>query len=422
MLVSFFLQYIPVLRSLNIRLSVVVAVFGMAAFLFSAPVALAADQFSAVDEIQVSITDKKKEVDALKEKVEQLQKSINARRSQASSLENQLAILAGQIERVEVEIELTQKEIEQTDLEVAQTKAAISQTEREIRAEKKTLGAFVRTLYKMDSQSELEILLLNDSISDFFNQFEATIQLQGNLNDSIQSLHGKKNELAVRQRNLEDKQESLIALKAEHEEKIVQLDTQQFARTQLLADTRSSEARFKTQLQQAKAEQIQINADIQSLERVVRQRLESQGQSALQQLAGVSTMIYPVPFRGITAYFHDPSYPYRYVFEHPAVDLRASQGTPIRAAAAGFVARARDAGMGYSYVMLIHAGGVSTVYGHVSKILVQEDQFVNQGDVIALSGGAPGTPGAGNLTTGAHLHFEVRKNGIPVNPLNYLPN
>lgn len=321
-----------------------------------------------------------------------------------------------------MEIELTQKEIEQTDLEVAQTKAAISQTEREIRAEKKTLGAFVRTLYKMDSQSELEILLLNDSISDFFNQFEATIQLQGNLNDSIQSLHGKKNELAVRQRNLEDKQESLIALKAEHEEKIVQLDTQQFARTQLLADTRSSEARFKTQLQQAKAEQIQINADIQSLERVVRQRLESQGQSALQQLAGVSTMIYPVPFRGITAYFHDPSYPYRYVFEHPAVDLRASQGTPIRAAAAGFVARARDAGMGYSYVMLIHAGGVSTVYGHVSKILVQEDQFVNQGDVIALSGGAPGTPGAGNLTTGAHLHFEVRKNGIPVNPLNYLPN
>lgn len=76
MLVSFFLQYIPVLRSLNIRLSVVVAVFGMAAFLFSAPVALAADQFSAVDEIQVSITDKKKEVDALKEKVEQLQKVL----------------------------------------------------------------------------------------------------------------------------------------------------------------------------------------------------------------------------------------------------------------------------------------------------------------------------------------------------------
>jgi murein DD-endopeptidase MepM/ murein hydrolase activator NlpD len=174
-------------------------------------------------------------------------------------------------------------------------------------------------------------------------------------------------------------------------------------------------------LYQAVQEQEQANRDIKSLEDEVRKKLKSTGLGSLDQF-GNTVFIWPVTVKkGISTYFYDPTYIFRKYFEHPAIDIPTPQGTPIKAAASGYVARAKDAGLGYSYIMLVHNGGFSTVYGHVSRIDVQEDTFVNKGQIIGATGGLPGTRGAGRLTTGPHLHFEVRSNGIPVNPLDYLP-
>ena len=99
---------------------------------------------------------------------------------------------------------------------------------------------------------------------------------------------------------------------------------------------------------------------------------------------------------------------------HSGLDISAPYGTAIKAAASGTVTYSGNANDGYGYYVIIsHGNGVSTVYAHCSQLLVSAGQTVSQGEVIAKVGST------GN-STGNHLHFEVRKNGITYNPQNYV--
>ena len=94
---------------------------------------------------------------------------------------------------------------------------------------------------------------------------------------------------------------------------------------------------------------------------------------------------------------------------HRGLDFRASYGTPIVAVADGRVARAGWAGGYGNKVRLNHAGGLATSYSHMSRIAVAPGQRVRQGQVI-------GYVGSTGLSTGPHLHFEIYRNGVAVNP------
>jgi len=128
-----------------------------------------------------------------------------------------------------------------------------------------------------------------------------------------------------------------------------------------------------------------------------------------------------IPERGLSAYYKDPDYLKIVGTSHDAIDIRAPQGTPIVAPADGYVLFMREPNdPGYSYLVLKHASGFVTVYGHLSEIKVENFQEIRQWQVIALSGWAPGTNGAGPMTSGPHLHFEVLRDRQYTDPLNYL--
>lgn len=124
----------------------------------------------------------------------------------------------------------------------------------------------------------------------------------------------------------------------------------------------------------------------------------------------------------ITAGFHDARYVQIFGVPHNAIDIAVSQSTPAGAAADGIVFIVRDGGAkGYTYVLIGHSDGFATVYGHLSEVFVVSGQEVRLGEVIGLSGGAKGTHGAGNRTTGAHVHFEFLQYGKHIDPREVLP-
>ncbi len=99
---------------------------------------------------------------------------------------------------------------------------------------------------------------------------------------------------------------------------------------------------------------------------------------------------------------------------HEGIDILVNTGSPVYAAGAGVVSFVGRRG-GYGRVVIINHGfGYTTLYAHLKKWLVRKGQHVKRGDKIALSGDS------GRLSTGPHLHYEVRHNGIPLNPINFI--
>ena len=377
-----------------------------------------------IQELNQDLQTRRQEIEDLKKQVEEYRQKIIAQRNEAFSLKNQISILDTQIAKTKVEIKAKEQEIELTKLDIQEVKAEIALFKKRIKQQKEKIAEVLRVIYQNDEKSYLEILLMNDSLSDFFNAAKYIENLHTGLHKHLLQLKNIQNQLDSKLASIKAKTETLEKQKITLENQQERLEGQEMVKTQLLEDTQASEQKFKSLLQTLKEEQRSINSEIVSLEKTIRQRLEEQEHAqALKSLAG-EKFIWPVPKNTITAYFHDPNYPYRYIFEHPAIDIRAKQGTTVRAAGSGYVAKTRrdtNCTGRYSYIMIIHASGLSTVYGHMSQISIEEGQFVVQGQKIGASGGIPGTCGAGRLTTGPHHHFEVRLNGIPVDPLGYLP-
>jgi len=387
-------------------------------FFIALPVAAVDDK---VIDLNNQIQTKQQELETLKKRIETYQNAIVDKQNQVSSLRNQLNILDDKIEQAALELEANELKLNTVTLQIQAVTLDIAAREADISQKKSQISELVRQLYQADQKTLLEVLVLNSSLGAFFDQLNYLEELEKALQNDIADLKIVKAELVRQQQNLASYRVQLVKSREEIELAKANLESEQQTKALILQQTRQSENRYQTLLAQTEEERTQANREVAELESEIRNRLQLAGPEALAQL-GDTNFIWPVtPNKGISTYFYDPTYIFRRYFEHPAIDIPKPQGTAIKAAASGYVARAKAAGLGYSYIMLVHKDGFATVYGHVSRIDVEEGTYVTKGQTIGAVGGLPGTSGAGRLTTGPHLHFEIRSNGIPVNPLEYLP-
>lgn len=373
-----------------------------------------------VDELNKQITDKKTKIEELEKSIETYKKKIESTQAQTVSLNNQISILETRMTLLENEIEKTEITISKTELEIQELDLEINQKETLISQQKQILAELIRTLYYENNKKFIEILTAYDNFSDFYNRVQYIQNIETDMAQSAKTIRLAKENLEENKKEEENKRKAYNEEKTKLENQKIDLAEQNKYKVNLLSQTRASEATYQTMLKNLKSQYQQIENEITSIEQKVRKMLEAQDK--FSGIEDESKLSWPTDSRYITAYFYDKNYPYRNVFEHNAVDIRAAQGTAVRATKSGYIGRANFCSTAscYAYVMIIHSSGMSTVYGHLSKISVSEGQFVTRGDIIGYSGATPGTIGAGPFTTGPHLHFEVRINGIPVNPLDYL--
>ena len=213
-------------------------------------------------------------------------------------------------------------------------------------------------------------------------------------------------------------QEEADAIREELEQVRLELDAQKAAREEIKEELDVRRAHWDSVLATAVEEQQEITDFIAAEEeRLARELEEARRRAELEARLGQITeagWVLPSP-GAITSWFGPRLHPILgYVRMHNGVDFNCWTGDPIRAATDGIVITAEYYG-GYGYTIIIqHANSISTLYAHFSGVNSQVNDYVVAGEQI----GVCGTTG---LSTGPHLHFEVRQSGVPVNPVPYLP-
>lgn len=316
-------------------------------------------------------------------------------------------------EKIDHEIDLLQAELDEIDSiiheaeqGIAQKEQEIAQYEQEIESDEQDFRARLRAMDETNAASYIDLLLESKSFSDFLARVETV------------------REISEHDRNIIN---NMIALKKGVEfsrnELVLKRDEQQEARS--LVDER------KSALDAKKAEQSAlintINKDIALQEKIydeaskLEQQLKDSIRSSLSTSSSGSSRYTGGQFAFPAPSMISVTSPYGYRIHpifgtrkyHSGMDLAAPHGTNTVAAEAGVVRMAGWNG-GYGYCVIIdHGGGIATLYGHNSKLLVSAGQSVSRGQVIAKIGST------GN-STGPHLHFEVLINGSTTNPAPYI--
>lgn len=372
-----------------------------------------------IDDLNAQVKTKRSRIQELENLIGSYKRRIEQQEAKQANLENEVVLLENRISKKQLDIEQATTELEALRLEIQSLEAQIGAHEERLMTQRGQAAELIRQIHASDDVLPLEVLLTKKSLSAFFDRLEEEKRLERHLDDAIQSVKGSKQVLEQAKKERDQKRIAVEDEQRKLKKEQLALEAERNFKTSLLSETKSTQSEFERVLYELREQQQTTSDDISALEYRLKDKLDTIDHALAR---GDVLLNWPVnPSRGITATFHDPTYPFRHLFEHPGVDVRAYVGTPVKSAAGGYVAWNKKGRLYGNYTMVVHPGNIATVYAHLSKFIAKPDTYVERGDVIGASGGMPGDPGAG-LSTGPHLHFEVRQNGIPVDPENYLPS
>ena len=348
-----------------------------------------------------SLYEKQQEYDNVRSNTIKLERELTEGQKQAKELQADIRNYETQIYDTQVEINVLTEDLNATKERVTKVLAELDEIQLKLTEQNEALMSRLRAMYKQGDAGMISVLLGSASMTELLTNVEMMKRITESDADLIESLRGQFEVVT-------EKKDELVTLKEELETKQAELDAKKTALNKdmntvasLKKSIEKNNAALEAQIDAMNAEADALKADILKL------------QSGGDYTGGVMGW----PSRNsnrITDVFGMRLHPILgYWKMHTGIDIGARKETEILCAADGTVIRtASSSGYG-NYVMVDHGGGIVTLYAHSCKILCKVGDKVKRGDVLALVGST-------GMSTGPHIHFEVRKNGAYQDPLNWV--
>ena len=382
----------------------------------------------------------------LEQQQAEYQQKLDDSNAAVSAQQGEVDALVGQVESVTEEIQICYQKIAIYDDRIAEKQADIDAANAEIEANMDVLRQRIKTIYISGDVSALEIVLGAKDFSDFLDKIQLVQYVSNHDEELIDGIKAQLDTISEEKAELEADKADLEAEQTTLETKKTELNTLLEENKETLASLQSEAADAQMQLDLSEEELSGLSAEIQEYYRQQREALAAQQAAAsssgdddedeinyssetasydggaAQYIDAGSGWTWPIPgCYTITGGFGEG----RSYESHGGVDIAASTGTPIYAANSGTVVStsndcthssagvgACNHGGGYgNHVWILHDNGYETIYGHMISTAVYSGERVSAGQLIGYSGST-------GWSTGPHLHFELRINGVRSNPMN----
>ncbi len=373
-----------------------------------------------------TVSGKKKQLNITRDRLRAVRKHISIVNRRERDLSHQLNRAQNQISRLKTDIKHLNVNIKQSKKEIALLKKDLGGLQGRHESRQELLQKRLRDIYLNDDQNILNLVAGAQDMNDFLSRSEYLSRIVESDEQLIKSIRIEQQAIRFKQNQITDKYSRMLSYRGKLKQKRSSLETIKSKRKALLdavEEKRKAYLLKKYALEDHTHElEMEIQQKIREFQReesyARRQRSYSAGRNSgggrsYAVRRGTGSMSWPVS-GPITSGYGWRIHP---IFGtqkfHTGVDFGVGYGNSIRATDSGNVIHAGWCG-GYGYAVIIdHGNGISTLYAHCSRLYVSYGQAVSKGQSVAAVGST-------GYSTGPHLHFEVRVNGVPVSPWGYL--
>jgi septal ring factor EnvC (AmiA/AmiB activator) len=376
--------------------------------------------------------DVESELEAQRARLERLQQEIRQKREEAARLGRQESSVLQELRRVENEIGLTRElvttledEIEERSRQIESTTEELARAQDELAVKRQILARRLRTIYKLGSYGNFQVLLMADSFAEILGRYKYLRLVAEQDRRLLARIERLENTIRRNRSELEEARSGLAEAREQRVEQVQTLSVTERDRERALSQVKSRRSEQLEAAAALEAETQRIQSLLTTLERrrtereeLARREAEEAGRDAPAPAASTLTgdfgaLDWPVDGEIVERFGRSRHPVYNTEVVNNGIDIRAARGTPVRAVEAGEVVYA-DFNGGYGLMVIVdHDGGDYSLYAHLDRAAVSIGQRVAKGQSI-------GTVGESGSLVGPKLHFEIRQGGRAVDPIGWL--